>query len=62
MNTSKYVQIGWQARFIDPEEGPSIWTLCDNATAEILKDDSRYELRAVYVKVEEGEHNVPASA
>ena len=40
--------VGWQQRYIDKEEGPSIWQFCDNRTAEILKGRSDYELRRVY--------------
>ena len=40
--------VGWQQRYIDPEEGASVWQFCDDRTAQILKGRSDYELRPVY--------------
>lgn len=40
--------VGWQQRYIDKEEGASVWQFCDNRTATILKGRRDYELRPVY--------------
>lgn len=40
--------VGWQQRYLCPDEGPTIWQFCDDRSAEILKDRNDYELRKVY--------------
>lgn len=42
--------VGWQQRYICPQEGPSPWQACDERSAEILKGRSDYELRPVYTR------------
>jgi len=44
----QYELVGWQQRYIDPDEGASIWQFCDSRTAEILRGRPNYELRPVY--------------
>lgn len=39
---------GWQQRYIDPEEGPSLWQACLERDAQILTGRNDYELRKVY--------------
>ena len=40
--------VGWQQRYIDTEEGASMWQFCDDRSAQILKGRPDYELRPVY--------------
>lgn len=40
--------VGWQCRWLDPEEGPSLWSFCDAEAAEIYRRKQRYEVRPVY--------------
>jgi hypothetical protein len=40
--------VGWQQRFICPEEGPSIWSFCSDEEAEILMRRDNYEVRPVF--------------
>lgn len=51
MSNKVYEHVGWQQRYIDIEEGPSIWTFCDDSTASILHGRSDYELREVFALV-----------
>jgi hypothetical protein len=43
------IHVGWQQRYIDPDEGPTIWQFCCDRDAKILKGREDYELRPVYV-------------
>ena len=40
--------VGWQQRYIDPDEGVSAWGYADARTASILQGRSDYELRPLY--------------
>jgi hypothetical protein len=41
-------QVGWQQRYIDPDEGPTIWQFCSDNDAKILQGREDYELRPIY--------------
>lgn len=40
--------VGWQQRWVDPEEGPSLWAFVDGATADLLRGKKHYEVRPVF--------------
>jgi hypothetical protein len=42
--------VGWQHRWIDPEEGPSLWVFCDAVTADLLRPKKNYEVRPVFAE------------
>ena len=44
----RLIHVGYQQRYLCPEEGPSIWEFCDYRSADILRDRPDYELRPVY--------------
>ena len=51
LDTQNAMEIaGWQYRWLDPEEGPSLWANCDADSANRLRQNTRYEVRAVYAK------------
>lgn len=40
--------VGWQQRYLDPDEDPGMWQPCDMQTMRLLKDRSDYEVRPVF--------------
>jgi hypothetical protein len=40
--------VAWQWRYIDPDEGPSIWVACEKPDAVAYGENSRYEVRPLY--------------
>lgn len=44
----KRVLVGYQQRFIDDEEGPTIWSFCDSQEAMVFNRRSHFQVRPVY--------------
>lgn len=40
--------VGWQCRWLDPDEGPGLWVFCDYKAVEVYRRDGRYDVRPVY--------------
>ena len=42
--------VGWQQRYLCPEEGPTIWAFCTEKEAETLKRRTDHQTRKVYAE------------
>lgn len=42
------VLVGYQQRFINDDEGPTIWSFCDENDAMIYKRNTHFQIRPVY--------------
>lgn len=46
--------VAWRQRYIDPEEGPSIWSHCDENSRRLLQGRTDYEVQPLYTHPQAG--------